>query len=400
MMKGLLPEKSDVTIIGGGSAGLALAFHLAEQDSGNLSVTIIESRHDYLNDRTWCFWDFDELHDKLRPVIRKQWNNWAFSNSRDSIVHHSDSHPYCAISAGDYYRFVLTHINGRDNFTLVRGCQADNITAHDEGYLISTSQSEIWSRYVIDTRPPIYDYYHNKSSSSVPTHSAFFSGTILYQIFFGVEVELAYDYFDDSTVQLMSNLTEEHEGLAFGYVLPYSTHRALVEYTTFTPLFFSAQQLRPHCFLALEQLLGPGKFEVVYEEGAILPMGFPGVKSTQNNLLHAGIVGGSVRASTGYAFIRTQRWATRCAAGLIKGRLPQSMGCDDRVDEYLDQIFLKVLRRNPQLSPILFMNLAQSLSADAFARFMMEKSTWLDYLKVILSMPKKPFIEQLSTPSG
>ncbi len=398
-MKNLLPKDSDITIIGGGSAGLALAFHLAERDIGSMSVTIIESRHEYVNDRTWCFWDFGELHANLQSIIRMKWNKWSFSSGQNTIVHHSLSHPYCAVSSGDYYQYILKRIDGLNNFTLMKGCQADSVTAHKDGYLIHTSIGEIWSRFVIDTRPPIRDYHYIKKTPTEPAPSALFSGTPLYQIFFGVEVELESDFFDHSTVQLMSNLTEGHSGLAFNYILPYSTHRALVEYTTFTPHFFPAQQLKVQCKLALEELLGKGKFEVVYEEGAILPMGFSGVKSTKKNMLFAGIVGGSVRDSTGYSFIRTQRWADRCATMLMNGKIPKTMDCDKRIDEYLDLIFLRVLRRNPRLFPKLFMDLANCLSADAFARFMMEKSTLIDYLRVIFSMPKKPFINEILTTS-
>ncbi len=396
----MFPEKSDIAIIGGGSAGLALAFHLAEQGNDRLSVTIVESRSDYQNDRTWCFWDFNELHEKLRPIIRKSWQNWSFSKGERTIVHHSAAHPYCAVSAGDYYEKVLACLRVLDNFTIVKNCQATSITTHKGGYLIATSQGEMWSRYIIDTRPPIHDYHFKKSSPSAPSYSEVFSGAILYQIFFGVEVELDYDFFDDSTVQLMANLTEAHNGLAFRYVLPYSANRALVEYTTFTPHFFAAQQLKSDCLSALEQLLGKSKFEIVYEEGAVLPMGFGGVKSSRSNLLYAGIVGGSVRDSTGFAFIRTQRWAARCAADLAKGRLSKSMACDTRVDEFMDKTFLTVLREHPQLAPKLFMSMAQNLSAETFARFMMEKSTWLDYLRVIMAMPKKVFLQQITSTSG
>ncbi|MDJ0624352.1 MAG: FAD-dependent oxidoreductase [Desulfocapsaceae bacterium] len=396
----MFPEKSDIAIIGGGSAGLALAFHLAEQGNDRLSVTIVESRSDYQNDRTWCFWDFNELHEKLRPIIRKSWQNWSFSKGERTIVHHSAAHPYCAVSAGDYYEKVLACLRVLDNFTIVKNCQATSITTHKGGYLIATSQGEMWSRYIIDTRPPIHDYHLKKSSPSAPSYSEVFSGAILYQIFFGVEVELDYDFFDDSTVQLMANLTEAHNGLAFRYVLPYSANRALVEYTTFTPHFFAAQQLKSDCLSALEQLLGKSKFEIVYEEGAVLPMGFGGVKSSRSNLLYAGIVGGSVRDSTGFAFIRTQRWAARCAADLAKGRLSKSMACDTRVDEFMDKTFLRVLRKHPQLAPKLFMSMAQNLSAETFARFMMEKSTWPDYLRVIMAMPKKVFFQQIISTSG
>lgn len=396
----MVPERSDITIIGGGSAGLALAFHLAEQECDHLSITILEARQKYLNDRTWCFWDFSELHEKLQPIVRKRWQHWSFSSGTETVAHHSTAHPYCAVSAGDYYQRVVGRIGGLANFSLVQGCGANDIIKEDTGYLITTSDGDMWSRYVIDTRPPIYDYLHTIAPSKEPKLSELFSGTLLYQIFFGVEVELDHDFFDDSLVLLMADLHEEYNGLAFKYVLPYSPKRALIEYTTFTPHFFPAEQLKSNCLHALEQLLGSGNHRLVYEEGAILPMGYSGVKSTQDNLLYAGIVGGSVRDSTGYAFIRTQRWAARCAADLVKGKLSQTMACDTRLDHFMDSTFLKVLRRNPQLSPKLFMNLARSLSADAFARFMMEKSTWRDYLKVISSMPKKPFIQEISSASN
>ncbi len=50
----------DLVIIGGGCAGLSLAYQLSQFGENCPKTLIIEERELYTNDRTWCFWDLKE----------------------------------------------------------------------------------------------------------------------------------------------------------------------------------------------------------------------------------------------------------------------------------------------------------------------------------------------------
>ena len=390
----MLRTQSEIVIIGGGSAGLALAYHYALQDHKDRDITILESRATYRDDRTWCFWDFDELVPSLRPIIRQKWNRWSFSHDTETVVQRSTVHPYCSISAGNYYDIVLNSIAAEKNIALIADCHVLHASMKNNDHVLSTTKGEITCKHIIDTRPPVFGYAYSQTSSCQAPLPEKIPGTPLYQIFFGIEVTVEKDIFDPATVQLMADMTHDEHGLQFMYVLPFSAKQALIEYTCFTSLLFTPEKLRQKCLQKVQQMVQEAPYQIVREEGAFLPLGLPKREGGKQNWIYAGIPGGSLRKSTGYAFIRTQRWAKRCAAALVKGDKPIPMHCDTTLREYLDNIFLQVMETYPELSTEIFMTMGKHLSADTFARFMMEKSTLRDYVRVISAMPAAPFLNQ------
>ena len=55
-------KEFDYVIIGGGCAGLSLAYELElNKKLENKSLAIIEPRTDYSRDKTWSFWKIKEL---------------------------------------------------------------------------------------------------------------------------------------------------------------------------------------------------------------------------------------------------------------------------------------------------------------------------------------------------
>jgi len=62
------------------------------------------------------------------------------------------------------------------------------------------------------------------------------------------------------------------------------------------------------------------------------------------------------------------------------------------IDLWMDQMFVKVLKEWPAVTPHIFIQLADALSGDEFALFMSGEACWRLRLKVIFSMPKWIFI--------
>jgi|UPI0003C2DDC9 lycopene beta-cyclase len=400
MILSTLPEQlaelagmhTDVAVVGGGSAGLALAYHCITDEAG-VPVTILEERPKYENDRTWCFWDFAEITGELQGLIRHRWHRWLFSGGGEHVIHHSHAHPYCAIAAGDFYQMVRQRILASDSVHLVTGCRVDAITRYENGgFVIQTERGTLRCRRVIDTRPPYPEYLVGMTDATARQIPEKLAGTPIFQVFLGYEVETERPCFDPTTAWLMTDMKSDGDGLRFVYMLPYTKTSALIEYTLFSTKFMVPVQLHDACAQAVSELCGTGGYTVVRREGAVLPMGLLLKPGHGNHWLQAGIGGGALRASTGYAFIRTQRWAAACAAALGAGRPALPHHEDGRIMHYLDQLFLDVLSVKPGRARQMFMGMAQNLPADCFARFMMEQSTWRDYPRVIRAMPAQPFI--------
>ena len=62
------------------------------------------------------------------------------------------------------------------------------------------------------------------------------------------------------------------------------------------------------------------------------------------------------------------------------------------VINFLDKIFLRVLEQNLSSAPIIFYIFLKRISTKSFIRFMIGNANIIDYLKIILAMPKKYFL--------
>ena len=98
-----------------------------------------------------------------------------------------------------------------------------------------------------------------------------------------------------------------------------SSTRALVEWTRFSALPLPESQLVAELDETLARL-SLGNVRVVRTERGVLPMGRPpGRTPSLPGVVHAGVAGGAMRAASGYAFLRIQRWADFCARVSGKG---------------------------------------------------------------------------------
>ena len=66
-----------------------------------------------------------------------------------------------------------------------------------------------------------------------------------------------------------------------------------------------------------------------------------------------------------------------------------------RVDLWMDAVLLTVLRHWPERAPELFRRMGRALDGDEFARFLSGAADWPLRLKVIMAMPKAPFLRGL-----
>ncbi len=366
----------DLLIIGGGCAGLSLARILARHDS-DLRTLVVEPRSDYVDDRTWCFWHRGDH--RYRHLVRRSWNRWRFSTPVGSCVQESDDISYQCLRSIDFYEDAIDLIRASRNVELADGTSASSIEHNGPLIEVATSKGEVRARYVIDTRPP------------GPTRD-----NSMQQVFLGVEVVADRDIFDPDVVGLMDGMTTDDLGFRFNYLLPFDKRRALVEETRFTHRPVTADELET----GLEGTLGElgASTEIIRSESGRLPMAVPiRTKSVDPKVVNAGIGGGAVRASSGYAFLRIQQWAGDCAADLAGGMPPRGHAPEPAWRAAVDRLFLRVLRTQPELGPGLFMAMGKQLGAATLVRFLSDDCRPADFARVARVLPKSPFLRQLVT---
>ena len=376
-------KRVDLAILGGGCAGLSLARDLArEATAGSMNqpkVVVIEPREKYENDRTWCFWEGP--NEKGDPLVRHRWKTWRFSTRSQSQAQASARWAYSLVSGEDFYRDAREAIAEAPSLALQLGTRVTRLIPRDEGIEVETSAGPLLASRVVDTRPPRHD-----QGGHFP----------LYQSFAGVVVECRESPGDPEIAGLMENMRTDQRGFRFDYILPLGNDHWLIEATRFSvenePLSFLKRDLD----LSLQELLPSGDFQIHHREAGMIPMGRVATKANHDpRWVFAGTGGGAVRAASGYAYKRIQRWSRECArvfheTGEVVGHPP-----DSRIRQAMDGLFLQVLRAEPERAPELFYQMARRTRPETLARFMMDQAGPLDLLSVVLSCPPVPFLKQI-----
>lgn len=376
----MIPTKHvDLAILGGGCAGLSLARELAKKNI-NKSVVIIEPRTAYLDDRSWCFWA--PIQHSLTDWVDCSWSQWSFGlqdQLKQSRSHRDFQYQY--IRSGDFYRKSQLIIQDCSTIHLALGQAVKTVDAHQTGWQVVTDSAIYIAQQVIDTRPP---------------PSNLIDASTLIQSFLGIEILL--DQPSDmgaSQVELMTDMRLLEGEFCFTYILPFSERQLLVEVTVFASKAPAQADLQ----IELDKLLykrGWAQAKIIRTEYGNLPMGLPHeVTASSPQPVRAGMRGGALRPSSGYGFLRIQRWAEQCAKIYCeKGELlPQTVSVF--FVRQMDRLFLQVIKKQPALAPILFDSLLGKTKPDRFIRFMNDQASLLDCLHIIANVPKIPFIKAL-----
>lgn len=365
----------DLAIIGGGCAGLSLARELSERQTSK-SVMVIEPRKHYQDDRSWCFWA-SKQHAQSH-LVSHLWSAWLFGQQGYPNEQRSSSNnPYQYIRSSDFYRNSLESIAQSPTIQIRLDESVKSVERVQDGWHIETDRGNVFASNVIDTRPPAKEQLAQAT---------------LYQCFLGAEIEHEYEICNNpSTIELMTEMQVINGDYCFTYLLPFSKKHLLIEQTVFSAQPLTAERLQDSLDLLLKNR-GLINTSILRTEYGILPMGLPEI---QTDLPRAGMGGGALRPSSGYGFMRIQRWAKLCATRFdeqgtvvpqtVSGLLPQKM----------DQLFLTVLRTQPELAPVLFKQLLGRSDTERFIRFMSDQANVFDYLNIVTSLPKTPFIKAL-----
>ena len=99
----------DYIILGGGAAGLSLAYRMAcDPFFQNKSIALIEKGEKNTNDRTWCFWEIGDGY--FEKIVKKKWSKLQFHSESLDKVQNISPYEYKMISGLDFYNLSLIHI--------------------------------------------------------------------------------------------------------------------------------------------------------------------------------------------------------------------------------------------------------------------------------------------------
>ena len=376
----------DVVIVGGGLGGLSLAVELAEPQYAHLRVLVLEKRACYLRDRTWSYWG-THRH-RYTELERHRWHRWSVRFEGQQCVQASDI-AYCTIDADAFYDAAVAQITAAAHMQLRMSCTVDSVNATGSAgkfpeVQLADGRRES-ARWVMDARPPAHAAYSRHAGR-----------TGLFQHFVGWEIRTEYDCFDDTLVELMDFETAP-AGLHFFYVLPYGPRCALVETTwisTLQPLPDYEAEL--HAYLKSRYGLGP--FECVYREHGQLPLECEPQGTASPRIVRVGQSAGTLRPSTGFAFLETVADAKRLARclGTCSTQSAQSAPIPPyrrkALNRWMDRVFFRALASKWPTAPRYFMALFGGVRAQTLVPFLLGNATLWQRLKIAMQLPKGDFL--------
>lgn len=368
-------------ILGAGCAGLSLCQRLlAEGVTG--SILILDRKTGFSDDRTWCFWDVEPT--PFSHLAARRWRSWKVRDEIREVTQRSERYPYLCLSGADFYEESLDRLSRHPNVSLALGESAE-VEAGTEP-VVRTASGRYAGGTVLDCRglPP----------GSPVFEEARKNGRWVPQRFVGLRVRAGHAVFDPECCTLMDFSVSQRRGLRFAYVLPFSESEALVENVYLSAADVTPGEVRTGALEYLEREYGldGGEYRILKEESGYIPMTdyrFP--RGPGGRVHNVGMSGGETRPSTGYTFLRIQRYCDRLARSLARGEAPPRRSEARRYD-LMDGLFLRLMQERPEACPELYLRMFERVPPDSMVRFLTERSSPLDEARLIRALPKPPFI--------
>ena len=175
--------------------------------------------------------------------------------------------------------------------------------------------------------------------------------------------------------------------------MPFSKNKALIETTWLSNL--EDQNLMDYD-LQLENYiknnLGIKNYKIKFIEKGAIPLFYPSIKRNEK-IINIGSAGGMTRLSTGYTFLNIQEHSKYILKNINKINKVKKYNLGQKY-KFLDNIFLKVLKNNPEKMPSIFYKMFKS-SPNLVIKFLSNKSNILEDINIISKMPKLIFIKAL-----
>ena len=349
----------DYIIIGGGCAGLSLAYELdIHKKLENKTLAIIEPRLEYKRDKTWSFWRV--IDHNFDDCVKRSWKNFSINLPSKTKHLKCKNYPYQSIDSGLFYEKINSKLKENKNINFFKNIEEVNQN----------------NAFIFNSVPSIRTVKDN-----------------LWQHFCGVEIKTKDNIFDNEIINLMDFDCEQKNNVHFFYTLPFEKNRALVETTWLSKMNDnSLKDYDNQISNYIKNNLKIKNYEVIYKEEGAIPLFYP-INIKEKNKINIGTAGGMTRLSTGYTFLNIQEHCKRIRMNIDNIQNTKKFEIEKKY-QFLDEIFLKVLEQHPEKMPDIFFKMFKG-SSDSVIKFLSNKSNFFEDLSIIFKMPKLVFIKAL-----
>ena len=367
----------DYAIVGAGAAGLHLAIKMAEDPFfKDFNILIIDKDEKNTNDRTWSFWE--ETNARWDDIATKVWSTAKFYGSGKEYTLPLNNYSYKTIRSSDFYEYAKSILKSSGIFEWVHG-EVVNI----EKGQITTEEKTYTAKHIFDSQVPQAFYDQKDQYQSLDQH------------FLGWIIETEESVFDPEEFVMMDYRVQWKDDTSFTYILPFSSTRALVEYTLFNSELIDKADYESKLKEYISTFLKIDRYNIEEVEQGVIPMSdYPFHKHHTPFVTKIGTAGGWVRPSSGYSFKNGDRYSDKIISNIKGGRKPYSGVASNRFRMY-DSIFLRVLKERNDLGEKIFHTLYTKHPIKKLFRFLDEGSTLLEDVQIMFSLNKRVFQRSL-----
>jgi lycopene beta-cyclase len=372
-------KKYDYILAGGGCAGLSLVYHLLESSLKESQILIIDPNQGEIPNKTWCYWSKEAL--PIHPQsARFSWNSFYLKDKAQQLTKPLNELSYHHLNSHDFYAHVLEKIRQFPNVHFLKE-EVVALTPTGTEIQVTTHTADSYNAsFVFDSRVE-----SNDSDQS-----------ILKQVFIGIRIKVSEPLFDPKKWGLMDFETRSSNGFDFIYTLPFSTHEALIEYTAYTTEERSEEELLKELQEFLNQKYGSIAYDIQFQESGKIPMSTRNFFSAVSpHHIPIGTAAGWTKPSTGYTFAPIQENCAALVASLERDELTSLHFPRKSRFVFYDNILLTIAHRWPKRLPGLFLNLFSSSRPELVFRFLSEKTTFSEEIRLLSGLKFGIFLKGL-----
>jgi lycopene beta-cyclase len=361
-------SKYDYIIAGGGLSGLSIAIELSKSSLKDKKVLLIDQGSKSKNDRTWCFWATPG--EEIPPIAIKTWQFCNVYSENFAKKINIAPYEYRMIRGIDFYQYADSILSAWPSISRVQ----EHIQHVDtETGVVTTDQGSYQADIVFKSHFKLSDIQ--------------VSGNYLYllQHFKGWLIESEEPVFNPNEVTFMDFRTEQFNQTRFFYVLPLSSTRALIEYTIFSPQLLADEEYEQALEAYVAKHFKIKNYTILEKEFNAIPMtDYPFSPKVVGKVVHIGTVGGFVKGSSGYCFKRTLEKTRSIVQQLEKHGYVTGKDYTSALKyRFYDSIILNVLQTGLVPARKVFSTLFKQLPDTLLFRFLDERTSLLEELRVI-----------------
>ena len=342
------------------------------------SILLIDENTKKVNDRTWCFWDEDNLFEE---IVSKKWNQAVFANEKFNRILELMPYKYKKINGLDFYELVFNKISEHKNIHFLNQKVVD-FTELGNHCVVKTESETFTCKKVFNS------IYHPEV---VAAQNKF---PLIQQHFVGWFIKSKEAVFTPNCATFMDFSVEQKGNTRFMYVLPTSENEALLEYTLFSKDLLLKEEYEAEIQKYIKNL-GITEYEIIEKEQGNIPMTcYPFWKHNTKNIINIGSAGGWTKASTGYTFKNASK-KSKALVQFLKSESDFTKFHKKDKFWFYDLLLLDILSSKNKLGSKIFSSMFKNGNSTVIFKFLDEETSIWEDLQVIWKCPKMLFVNAL-----